>query len=138
MGTITLAGTTWDVSDGTLHLGRGTSVVDWNLSFRHGDQELWLAGTAGPGPFAGRDGLVGATLKVDLRSLDEVCGALLRRDVTLYPHGQTVCRLELACTPLDSDRLRLYAAFDAEWDRFLGTFPDGPDRVAAAIDLEVQ
>ncbi|MCY1005193.1 hypothetical protein OV079_06320 [Nannocystis pusilla] len=70
-------------------------------------------------------------MSVDLRSLDEVAGALLGRAVTLYPGGQDVCALgfRIAAAP---GGVRLAASARCDWDGYLQTFDHGQP-----VDLEL-
>ncbi|MDC0674241.1 hypothetical protein [Nannocystis radixulma] len=111
--------------------------ADWNLALDHAGQTLWLAGTVTPGPRAPAE-LVGAEVTVDLRSLDEVVGALLGRAVTLYPGGQDVCALGFTLAPSPAG-VRLAAIVTCDWDRALATFPhDEPVVLELDIDAGVE
>jgi hypothetical protein len=107
--------------------------ADWNLELVRGDESLWLAGTATPAPRT-PDDLVGASVEVDLRSLDEVVGDLLGRPVTLYPGGQDVCalRFHLARSP---DGLRFAVTTSCDWDHYLQTFAT-PDPVELTLEID--
>lgn len=111
--------------------------ADWNLALAHQGRALWLSGTVIPAPLT-VDDLDRATARVDLRSLDELAGALLGREVTLFPGGQDVCEIEfpLARTPAG---VRLAVAVTCDWDRYLETFPRdaGPIELALEIDAPV-
>lgn len=109
--------------------------ADWNLALEREGASLWLAGTVVPGP-ATIDALGGAEVSVDLRSLDEVLGALLGRAVTLYPNGQGVCalKLRLARTPRG---VRFAGECECDWDRELGTF-EAAGWVALSIELDAE
>lgn len=107
--------------------------ADWNLALDHHGATLWLSGTVTPGPRS-RDALVGAEITVDARALDEVVGALLGRDVTLYADAQALA-FPLAGT---SSGVRLAATFACDWDRALASFPEpGPVEIELDIDAEV-
>lgn len=110
--------------------------ADWNLELAHAGQTLWLAGTVRPGPRVA-DELVDAEVEVDLRSLDEVVGALLGRDVALYPGGQQVCALgfRLARAPVG---VRFAVTVECDWDDSLQTFArPGPVVLELEIDAVV-
>ncbi|WAS97831.1 hypothetical protein [Nannocystis punicea] len=134
MSRIRIGDQTWDLSNATLELYhcRGPEA-DWNLALTHAGETLWLAGTVMPGP-ASIEALIGAEFTVDLRSLDELAGALLGRSVTLYPGGQGVCALAFrgAASPRG---VRLAAAANCDWDRYLETF-DRDQPVALDFDLD--
>ncbi|MCY0993541.1 hypothetical protein OV203_40765 [Nannocystis sp. ILAH1] len=131
MSWIRIGDTTWTFRNASLELYHCEGPeADWNLALDHAGATLWLAGTVVPGPRS-PEALIGAEVSVDLRSLDEVAGALLGRAVTLFPHGQDVNALgfRLAASP---GGVRLAASARCDWDRYLGTFDHGQP-----VDLEL-
>lgn len=109
--------------------------ADWNLELVREGGSLWLAGTVAPGP-ATIDALHGAEVVVDLRSLDEVVGALLGRAVTLYPNGQQVCASRLRLERTERG-VRMAGECECDWDRGLETFA-AQGMVALSIDVEAE
>lgn len=83
------------------------------------------------------DALHDAEVSIDLRSLDEVIGALLDREVTLYPNGQDVCALRGRLVRT-SRGIRLATECECDWDRALETFEAGAGMVELAIDVEAE
>jgi hypothetical protein len=109
--------------------------ADWNLELVHEGVPLWLAGTVAPGPST-IDALDGAQVSVDLRSLDEVVGALLDRAVTLYPNGQGVCALTFRLVR-NSRSVRFVVDCECDWDRDLATF-EATEGVALSLDIDAE
>lgn len=131
MSRIRIGDTTWTFRSASLELYHCLAPeADWNLALDHAGATLWLAGTVIPGPRS-PEALIGAEVSVDLRSLDEVAGALLGRAVTLYPGGQDVCALgfRIAAAP---GGVRLAASARCDWDGYLQTFDHGQP-----VDLEL-
>ncbi|PCC74764.1 hypothetical protein SAMN02745121_06056 [Nannocystis exedens] len=137
MSRIRIGDHTWTFDAASLELYHCmSSEADWNLALVRAGATLWLAGTVVPGPRS-PEALLGAEVSVDLRSLDEVAGALLGRHVTLYPGGQDVCalRFRLAASP---GGVRLAASAGCDWDRYLKTFDhDRPVDLELDIDAAV-
>lgn len=98
---------------------------DWTLTLhREGAPPLELAGEAD-----------GDRLRIDLRSLDEVLGALQGRPITAYPGGQLVNRAFLDVRP----GWHLDATFEIDWDRAIdqpGASYVEPRRVTIALVAE--
>jgi hypothetical protein len=108
--------------------------ADFNLELA-GSQTLWLAGTVTPAPKQPSE-LVGARLRLDPRSLDEVFEALLGTPITTYPNGPSVCEAFLDVEPALGDHVRLVTRFSFDWDRALD--PPGASHPAsrgAVLDI---
>lgn len=110
--------------------------ADWNLKLVRADGCLWLAGTVEPGPRT-IDDLDGAEVTLDLRSLDETIGALIGRDVTLYPGGQDVCALKLRLARTERG-VRFAVTCESDWDPALESFArPGPLTLSIDVDAAV-
>jgi hypothetical protein len=136
MSHVRIAGTSFTIERAVMEAYHCASEeADWNLELVREGGSLWLAGTVVPGP-ATIDALHGAEVVVDLRSLDEVVGALLGRAVTLYPNGQQVCALRLRLARTERG-VRLAGECECDWDRALETF-EAQGMVALSIDVEAE
>ena len=82
---------------------------DWFLSFAHPNgTSLELAGEL-------RDD----RMRLDLRALDEVLGALQGFPITTYPGGQNVCEGFLEMRREGDGLVALSAEFTFDWDRYI-------------------
>jgi hypothetical protein len=111
-----------------------SSEADFNLELA-APHTLWLAGTVTPAPQRASE-LVGARLRLDPRSIDEVFETLLGTPITTYPNGLNVCEAFLDVEPALGDHVRLVASFPFDWDRALD--PPGasvPATRRAMLDL---
>jgi hypothetical protein len=61
----------------------------------------------------------GDRLRLDLRALDEVLGALRGAPITTYPGGQSVCAAHLESTPAEVGETVFQSEFAIDWDRAL-------------------
>jgi hypothetical protein len=112
------------------------ATADWNLCLEREGAMSYLSGTITPAPRTASD-LAGASVRVDLRSLDEVAEGILGRPITLYPGGQSVCALSF---PIERSATgaRFAINFDFEWDHALGTFPVAGTMESGTIELEAE
>lgn len=137
MNVITIADQRYEFDRAALVAYHASSgEADWNVELVRGGESLFLSGTAALGePITDLESLLRCRARVDLRSLDEVAGALLGRSVTMYPGGEDVCELAFPLAPSEAG-VRLAVSFEFEWDAYLDTFPGRTGRLPASIHLD--
>lgn len=136
MRRISIAGTSFEFERADLwgyHCA--SEEADWNLELVRGETTIWLSGTMKPGP-RGVDELAGVVMRLDPRALDEVVESLIGRAVTLYPRQDPGLGdgVEFRLVRTDGG-VRVSVAMDADWDRYLESFPV-PGDVRVEIEIE--
>jgi hypothetical protein len=128
MSYIEIDGVRFPIAGAALELYHcGSGEADFNLELT-GPAILYLAGTVAPAQQQAAE-LVGARLRLDPRSLDEVFETLLGAPITTYPNGDEVCESFLEVEAAPDAGLRLVTHFEFTWDRAL----DPPDARFPAI-----
>lgn len=119
IGFIELQGQRYELEAAALELYHCAGpVADWSLGLSRGAQRLWLAGTVEPAPISEAQ-LHTRRLWVELRSLDEVFGALTGK-ILVHDPPDTIA--------LDWSGGELSVAYTFEWSCGLGpSGRDGPE-----------
>jgi hypothetical protein len=107
--------------------------ADWNIELECGGESRWLSGRLRPGRSTTAE-LDGSQARIDLRSLDDVFAALLRRAITSFPLGIDPGHGFVVPVAAAADRIRLRVVFVFDWDHQLATFST-PESRSAELDV---